>query len=467
MRGKFILLFLLGLLVVPFVLAAGDVAYLYNKEKYIDYNVAGELYDQGMSVTFVKCTRKGEMNLSGYDLVVVGDEYLSCINRLNTDVPMIFTGARNARYMGLAKKYKAMRMTSNYPIEIMYDGVMQQVYTDSQYNKYVKTNIPIYLLAKLGDREGFNKMSTSFNGPGKEIGSSIVFVDEGSELFNGDVTNRNICFFGIAKSDYWTDNALEMFRDCVDFVMQKVHDVALTEVTDGVNGIKIVDSEGGIVEDGEVMFSGEDYQVYFNVLNKGAYWENVSFEAFSCVNWTPIKKDNLQPETSSLKHNTVNFSCMPGDYQIMINAMIDYDVDVSDNMVTRDIVIVNKEDYEEYAHDVMLDDFKVSDSEGTLIEDGMLTKGESYKILVDLTNVGDFTEDVTFDGKIKNSTGDVVDTFTHMAVNDLLAGVKKDDKAKTVLFNLDVGVYDIVVEAIVDVDDVPSNNVVLMSVEVV
>jgi len=465
MRGEKLILVLIGLmLVLPFT-CAGDAAYLYDHEKYVDYNMAAQLFDRGLSVTFIDVADLEEVDLETYDLVLVGDEYLRASKKIDPDVPLVVTGAMNARYIGLAEKYKSLRMTANYPIEIMYEGEMRQIYTDSVFDEYVKTSIPIYLLAGLGGREGFSKMSTSLNGRGDEIGSSIVYIDSGAELFNGKTAEENICFFGIAKSYYWTEEAMNMFNDCIDFVIGD-HDVAL-DSSYGINGIRIVDDETSEeIGEGESLIRGRDYKIYFQVENEGTSTEDVRFFAESCVNWEPADKYELAPGQTSTKYNTINFTCADGSYQIKIRSEIigHDDEDMSDNEIIREIVIGVPP---ELVHDVMLDDLKIIDPYGSVVDNGILTSGESYKIQVDLTNIGDYTEDVSFEGEIQDSEGVIVDTFTHVSVFDLEPDETKDDKSRTVLFDFAEGIYKILVRAIIDSDNNPSNNEIEMDVEVV
>ena len=122
----------------------------------------------------------------------------------------------------------------------------------------------------------------------------------------------------------------------------------------------------------------------------------------------------------------------------------------------------------EQVHDVALDDLKITDSSGDLIEGDIpqLHKDESYKILIDLINIGTFTENVSFKGEIK-SGGDIVKTFKHLSVKNLEPEEIKNDKKRTVKFNIDKGFYEISVEAIIESEDVPENNLISMIIEVV
>lgn len=119
----------------------------------------------------------------------------------------------------------------------------------------------------------------------------------------------------------------------------------------------------------------------------------------------------------------------------------------------------------ENVHDIALSDLKLTTTDGEEVT-GDLTQDESYKVLIDVFNLGDFTEDVSFEGKILS--GDVVvDTFSHVSISDLEPGESKNDKSRTVNFDVAKGDYVLSVEAIIDdADYYPSNNIVTMDITV-
>ena len=81
-------------------------------------------------------------------------------------------------------------------------------------------------------------------------------------------------------------------------------------------------------------------------------------------------------------------------------------------------------------HDIMLDDLKIKDTDGNLVagEIPQLVLGNSYRILIDVTNIGNFSENVSFDGMVKLS-GSSVKNFSHVSISNIIPGEKKDDKS--------------------------------------
>ena len=120
---------------------------------------------------------------------------------------------------------------------------------------------------------------------------------------------------------------------------------------------------------------------------------------------------------------------------------------------------------DERLHDIALSNLKIRDIAGNLIEDGRLIQGERYRIYIDVENGGDFSEDVSFNGNILDGVVSMLN-FSHVAVENLAPGEMKNNKYRTVDFEIDEGIYELVVEGIIDEDDDLSDNVVLMEIVV-
>jgi hypothetical protein len=117
-------------------------------------------------------------------------------------------------------------------------------------------------------------------------------------------------------------------------------------------------------------------------------------------------------------------------------------------------------------HDVALvslnggvNNIKLETSEGVLVaNETPLLCGQNYRVIITVENLGNFNEDITFNG----SVGDV--SFAHLAVSDFVPG-QRSTKTRTVNFNLLEGTYDLIVESMSNnVDAVPENNRAVRSV---
>lgn len=127
-----------------------------------------------------------------------------------------------------------------------------------------------------------------------------------------------------------------------------------------------------------------------------------------------------------------------------------------------------EEPVSEGVHDLSLVDFTNAVDKIKIIHDGEIILGNElqcnmdYKIYIRVENVGDFSEDATFEG----SVGPV--TFNHLPKNGLDHGVGST-KSKTVNLALEEGTYDIIVETFIDgfSDANPSDNVVSREVNII
>ena len=116
-------------------------------------------------------------------------------------------------------------------------------------------------------------------------------------------------------------------------------------------------------------------------------------------------------------------------------------------------------------HDISLENLRFT-LLGTPVQNNILVKNKSYGVLVDVLNKGNFTENVSFEGKIIQGNT-VKKSFVHDAITSFLAGDNKKNKTKTVLFDLSPGMYNVSVKGNIVVDDNLNNNNVQRQVLVV
>ncbi|MDD5193863.1 MAG: putative metal-binding motif-containing protein, partial [Candidatus Nanoarchaeia archaeon] len=126
----------------------------------------------------------------------------------------------------------------------------------------------------------------------------------------------------------------------------------------------------------------------------------------------------------------------------------------------------NGECLNQNTHDVAMIDFadsvngiKIQTLEGEIVNYTLMCN-QKYKVWINVENRGDFPENVSFNGSIDGLL------FNHNPTNNLIPG---DDSLKYKIVNvtLDSGIYDIIVNAIVAIDDNPLNNIAEREIEVV
>jgi len=463
--------FIVTVLATVFFIAlasANDAAYIYRKEFKIDQNFIDFFENMGFNVELIN-EKNVPADLSHYDFVFIGDEHFKMIDELpieesNVVVANYFHGTK----LGLVDRDGVSQMGSTSPLKIRRGGADIEVYTQAFIRGRIA--VPYYYLEslnKLSEVEGF--ASTMRTSSGKNFGEVVAFLDKP----NGAKT----CFFGIVKSDFWTDAAKNLLKDCVDFVVggeaQEEFECEVDldcgedsnsepfcfgselveEVSSNmcVEGSCVTDSVTNLVEECEFgCFEGE-------CLPEPAECEVDSdcpadeFSAPFCQEGGGFGDENVyQDETT---YSCVESSCVPDTKNVLLD-------DCSFGCFEGECL---PETPSEEVHDVGFVDFsnsfgmiRLEKTDGTdILEGESLFCGENYKVSVTLENKGGFVEDISFSG----SVGSVL--FNHNPISGHEPDVKKL-KTKTIEFALEEGAYNVMVEASIDgfSDSNPLDNLV-------
>lgn len=251
-------------------------------------------------------------------------------------------------------------MAANRPLKVLESEESIQVYDSSRFKRR-RINIPYYYIRNKYLADGMQTIAKPDMGYKRDKGSTIVYSTQGT----------NKCFFGVTKSDYWTEEAEQMFRDCVGFVLngveepepplpepepiggggdgggeEGVHDVEISlDYANSVNGIQIKDkvapSGEYILDSVAQLYCGEKYEIKFKTVNKGDFIEDISIQGIlQDFEWTASR--NLDPEEYSYptKTITIDEGFNPGDAQIVITSTISEDATPEDNTRSRSVEIV-------------------------------------------------------------------------------------------------------------------------------
>jgi len=389
--------------------SAGNVAYIFRKNFKINQGAIDALEQMGHNVDLVE-----ERNLplvpGAYDLIFVGDERF----RKPNEIPVGSQNAVIASYhhgnnWGLTDRDGISQMGSTFPLSVEQGEQMIPVYTSAF--KRNRIAVPYYYL------DGHDVMpemigvaSARRTSSGRDFGDVIAYRD---------VNGVKTCFFGIIESGFWTQEARDLFSDCVGFV------AGGSPVPPPVPPVPecVVNSDCPADETSlPFCFSG------------GNVHQNVT--SFSCVSGSCVGMTNLVL-VGGCFNGCSGGMCLPP------SGAGGHDVGFVDFTNSVDMI-------------------RLEHTNGTDILQGEdLMCGLKYKVSVRLENFGNFTEDVSFVG----SVGGV--PIIHNDITGHAPGVKKL-KTKTVNFSLSGGTYDIEIEAFIDgfVDDNPGDNFVTRQVNV-
>lgn len=205
------LIFMVLVLMLPLA-AASDVAYIYDKEGKIDRNVVDVFKELNLEVDFIN----KPTDLSNYKLVFVDDDGAGENIELNS-YPAVIASYSLGESIGLTDKDGTSKLASTQPLKVKFEGSEIEVYTSGRDARGIA--IPYYFLDNENKDSGLVKYAGTYStSSGKDFGDVISFAPAGTLLSNGKTVKSGICFFGIVKSNYWTPEAKELFKDCIKYV---------------------------------------------------------------------------------------------------------------------------------------------------------------------------------------------------------------------------------------------------------
>lgn len=404
---------ILAVFVLCFSIVSADVAYVYRNERKVDENVIGVFNELGLEVEMVD-ERNLPANFDAYKLIFVGDERLRNKEMLPVnDFPSVIMSRRYGDVWGLTDNEGISKMGSSGIMNVLVNGDVIPVYTKAF--RRGPLGIPYYYLHQNNKAPSLMQVAgTRTTSSGYKFGDVISYAEPGAALFGGRTQNENLCFYGIIESKYWTSEAREMFKDCVEFV-------------------------AGGAEEPMMCYDDLDCP------------EPETSETF-CMDG-----DVYQTVTS---YTCGEGDCIPGEEDVLVTHC-EFGCDAESGTC----------EYEspgEGVHDVSLVEFTNSVGGIKLMKEGEVILGDEiecnmdYKVYITVENNGDFIEDVTFGG----SVGPVL--FNHNPISGFEPG-DSSTKYKTVNMELGAGEYDIRVEAFIEgfTDGNPADNVATRRVSVV
>jgi len=198
------------------VLASSDVAYVYRNKNKVDDNIVNVFEDKGLDVELIDENDIRSVDFSDYKLIFVGDERFRKFDDFAVyKYPVIISNYYFGEEWGLTDHDGISKLAANQPMSVNINSKVEQVYTQARFNGI---SIPYYYLSNENRVMGIEEVATPYTRDEDDLGAVIGYANPGTYLTNGKVTGGKLCFYGIIESDYWTNEAREMFEDCVGFV---------------------------------------------------------------------------------------------------------------------------------------------------------------------------------------------------------------------------------------------------------
>ncbi|MEK6883293.1 MAG: hypothetical protein AABY22_26940, partial [Nanoarchaeota archaeon] len=212
-----IIFFVFAILIIPNILAE-DVAYIMKNPRRIDQNIINSFNDLNFSVDLINDKDVPRTDFSKYRIIFISDERVKNAAR-KVDITKHKIIIMNYYYgdeFGLTDRDGIANFVASSPLKVLIENSIVPVYTVARLNgKYLS----YYYLPLNNKIKGFKQIASPYRGNGHDgLGDVISYANEGDVLENGKTVKENMCFFGIAKTQYWTPQAKNLFKDCIDFV---------------------------------------------------------------------------------------------------------------------------------------------------------------------------------------------------------------------------------------------------------
>lgn len=202
-------------LLIGSISAANDahVAYIYKSKS--DKNILNLFSNLRLKVDLIKESSL-PMDLSDYKFVFVGDENFAKDIPID-EYPIVIMNHYIPKKTGLVDNVGISQLVSNKPLFVNFQGRQVKVYNAYKDNR--GASLSYYYLDNANMAASLEQyLGTYSTSSGADFGTVSAFGSSGDVLDNGDVLKQNICFFGITRTDYWSNDAVNFFKDCVKYV---------------------------------------------------------------------------------------------------------------------------------------------------------------------------------------------------------------------------------------------------------
>jgi len=387
---KILFSFLFLILLIQIVCAA-DVAYILVNDRNVDYNILDVFSDMGLTVEVIEDSKVLTYDLSQYSIIFIDDARVRKTKNLQIyNYPAVIMNKYYGEDWGLTDRDGISQLGSTNPLYVnMVDNGIQQVYTQGL-EGLKGVAIPYYFL---DDHNKANVTAIARTYTGEEdydFGDVVATAQRGTHLINGKIAGDKICFFGIAKTEYWTDEARQLFIDCVDAVLIECHNDA------DCNDFEDHTYDYCVNPGTEESYCGHDWIECFDDYDCGidgligdpycvgddAYQNNASFTCHDPGETSSYCSNNTWPSLLEICADTCYLGvCVTGIH----------DVGFDDN-------------YDTYGHEI-----RIRNPSNAVVDDPVIIDDGNglWDIQFRIRNNGEFEEDISINCSITGSSGTV------------------------------------------------------------
>jgi len=423
------LVVVLGILFIIFLcnfISAADVAYVLKKTSRADSGFIDVFSDMGLSVELIEDKNVGDVDFSDYKFIFVGDERLRNLKYISVDdIPGVIVNSKYAKQFGFLDKGRVSKLASNAKLKIKKNGDIVEVYERARFRRG-GVGVPYYYLRNKYKNKDVESVATTYTKRNKELGDVISYLEFGG---------IKKCFFGISETKYWTDEARELFEECVSYVVEG-------EPAPEPEPEPSPEPEPGEPVCFENIDCGEDEYISdrYCGIDENVYQD---YKRFECLN-PGIAESYCSNLTEPELIEECSFGCLDGECL----AEEPEPEPIPDPGEVHDVGLV--ENYDEFNHIIRL-----KNPSNEVIEEDVpqLQCNQEYDFQFRIINNGDVIDDVEINLTIMNLTDIVFNQFK--TKTDLGIGIGTTTGNKNNLnFNFESGFYSVLVEVgIVDFSD--------------
>jgi hypothetical protein len=219
----FFFLFSISLASLISFASAADVGYILLNDRSPDPQIMSVFSSMNLSVQLIEDASINSYNLANYKLLFLDDVRLrKTALKPIYNYPSVIMNSFYGKEWGLTDSDGVSKLVSTDPLSVrIVNNGIQQVYTQAFEKSGNTLAIPYFYLDDQ-NKANFTSVARTYIGDAGDrydFGDVIAVAQKNTHLINGKYSKNKMCFYGIAKTEYWTPVARQLFIDCVESVM--------------------------------------------------------------------------------------------------------------------------------------------------------------------------------------------------------------------------------------------------------
>lgn len=222
-KNIFIFIFIFSLIITTGIASAyeADIAYIVKSNLNKDQNLLNEINSLGYTYDTILESQVSSTNFSQYRMILIGASDLSSpstipIHQYKTLVINLedYYEKSGDKQLGLSKE----RGFSSSPTLLKLTSTQHEITKDfsSQFTAYSSSSASFGTSYLKGQKPSGIKILVYTSTSSDAV---LALLPEGKALLNGKLTQKEIIFFGVTASQYWTSQSQELFENILAYLL--------------------------------------------------------------------------------------------------------------------------------------------------------------------------------------------------------------------------------------------------------